>query len=102
MACLASRLPYGTAVTPERLAQVGGAESDLRQLGLRTFRVRYHGEIARLEVGAEELARFASDDFRREVDARLKARGFSFVALDLEPFRSGRLNDAIALPVHPG
>ena len=58
MPCLASRIPYGTAVTPERLVQIGSAESDLRALGLRNFRVRYHGEVARLEVAAEELSRF--------------------------------------------
>jgi uncharacterized protein len=95
-ACLASRIPYGTAVTQERLLQLDGAESDLRRLGLRTFRVRYHGEVARLEVAAEEQSRFESADFRRSVDAALKARGFTFVALDLEPFRSGRMNDALS------
>jgi hypothetical protein len=59
MPCLASRIPYGTAVTPERLVQIGSAESDLRAAGLRTFRVRYHGDVARLEVSAEEQHRFA-------------------------------------------
>ena len=92
--CLASRIPYGTAVTEERLMQIGSAESDLRGLGLRTFRVRYHGEVARLEVAAEELGRFGSESFRAAVNAALRRRGFSYVALDLEPFRSGRLNEA--------
>jgi pyridinium-3,5-biscarboxylic acid mononucleotide sulfurtransferase len=96
MACLASRLPYGTPVTAERLTRVGGAESDLRALGLKHFRVRFHGDVARIEVGAEEHASFASPEFRRAVDRAVKARGFAFVALDLEPFRSGRLNDALA------
>jgi uncharacterized protein len=94
MACLASRIPYGTAVTRDRLLQIGAGESALRQLGLRTFRLRYHHEVARLEVSAEELPRFFAADFRARVDAALKDKGFKFVALDLEPFRSGRLNEA--------
>jgi pyridinium-3,5-biscarboxylic acid mononucleotide sulfurtransferase len=97
MPCLASRIPYGTAVTEERLFQVGAAESELRALGLRTFRVRYHGDIARLEVSAEELPRFSDSGFRERVNRALRAHGFSYVALDLEPFRSGRLNEAEGL-----
>jgi len=99
MACLASRIPYGTSVTPERLSQLAGAESDLRRLGLRTFRVRYHGEVARLEVAAEEQDRFFSAGFRAQVNEALQRRGFRFVSLDLEPFRSGRMNQGLALPV---
>jgi uncharacterized protein len=98
MACLSSRIPYGTPVTTERLEQLGGAESDLRKLGLRSFRVRYHGEVARLEVAAEEQVRFNSPELRTAVNAALQARGFRFVALDLEPFRSGRMNP-VSLPV---
>jgi uncharacterized protein len=98
MPCLASRIPYGTAVTEERLVQIGSAESDLRAAGLRSFRVRYHGDIARLEVAAEELERFADAGFRARINAALRARGFTYVALDLEPFRSGRLNEAVGLP----
>jgi pyridinium-3,5-biscarboxylic acid mononucleotide sulfurtransferase len=97
MPCLASRIPYGTAVTEERLVQVGSAESELRGLGLRTFRVRYHGEVARIEVSAEELPRFEDAEFRARVNVALRRRGFSYVALDLEPFRSGRLNEALGL-----
>jgi pyridinium-3,5-biscarboxylic acid mononucleotide sulfurtransferase len=100
MPCLASRIPYGTAVTEERLFQVGSAESELRALGLRTFRVRYHGDIARLEVSAEELPRFSDAAFRERVNAALRAHGFKYVALDLEPFRSGRLNEAAG--IRPG
>lgn len=99
MACLASRIPYGTSVTPERLSQLAGAESDLRKLGLRTFRVRYHGEVARLEVAAEEQDRFFSAEFRAQVNQALQGRGFRFVSLDLEPFRSGRMNAGLQLPV---
>jgi uncharacterized protein len=99
MACLASRLPYGTEVTPERLAQVERAEAGLRALGLRSFRVRWHGPVARVEVAAEELeSAFAR---RAEVVQAVKAAGFRLAALDLEPFRSGRMNEVagIALPV---
>jgi len=104
MACLASRIPYGTSVTSDRLLQLGRAESELRRLGFRSFRVRYHGEIARLEIASEEYGRMMDPAVRREVDASLKAQGFKFVALDLEPFRSGRMNDglqqkAVSLPV---
>ena len=98
MPCLASRIPYGTAVTEERLVQIGSAESDLRALGLRSFRVRSHGDIARLEVAAEEQPRFADPGFRERINRALRARGFAYVALDLEPFRSGRLNEAVGLP----
>lgn len=104
MACLASRLPYGTQVTVERLRQVGAAEKAVRSFGFINFRVRFHNEVARLEVSAEELPRLMEPELRAQVNAAIKATGFTFVAIDLEPFRSGRLNDAlpqraISLPV---
>lgn len=91
--CLSSRIPYGTAVTAERLQQLAQSEMALRKLGLREFRVRYHGDVARIEVGQGELARLL--EVRAEAAAALKAAGFKYVSLDLEPFRSGRLNDAL-------
>ncbi|MBN1209264.1 MAG: ATP-dependent sacrificial sulfur transferase LarE [Myxococcaceae bacterium] len=94
MACLASRIPYGTSVTRERLFQIARAESELRRLGFRQFRVRYHHEVARLELAAEEYERFLSADVRQQINTALKALGFQFVAVDLEPFRSGRMNEA--------
>jgi pyridinium-3,5-biscarboxylic acid mononucleotide sulfurtransferase len=94
MACLASRIPYGTSVTRERLFQIASAESELRRLGFRQFRVRYHQEVARLELASEEYERFFSGDVRERINTALKALGFKFVALDLEPFRSGRMNEA--------
>ena len=100
-ACLASRLPYGVAVTPERLAQVEQAEAAVRALGLRLFRVRHHGEVARLEVAeAEQPLAFSR---RSELAEAIKAAGFKAAALDLEPFRSGRLNElaGLTLPVVP-
>jgi pyridinium-3,5-biscarboxylic acid mononucleotide sulfurtransferase len=93
-ACLASRLPYGTPVTLGRLAAVEEAESALRTLGFGQLRVRHHGEAARLEVEPAALG----DVVARldEVVAAVRAAGFTFVALDLEGFRSGSLNRAIA------
>ncbi len=101
LACLASRLPYGTPVTPERLAQVERAEAAVRALGLRSFRVRHHGEVARLEVAEEELA--GAFERRAALAGALKAAGYRAAALDLEPFRSGRLNElaGLTLPVVP-
>jgi uncharacterized protein len=99
MACLASRLPYGTEVTPERLGQVERAEAALRALGLRSFRVRWHGTIGRVEVAAEEAElAFAR---RAELARAVKGAGFELAVLDLEPFRSGRLNQlaGLSLPV---
>ncbi len=93
--CLSSRIPYGTEVTAERLAQLARSEMALRGLGLREFRVRWHGEIARIEVGEGEL-----ETLVRARDAAVKAlkdAGFKFVSVDLEPFRSGRLNEAAGL-----
>jgi pyridinium-3,5-biscarboxylic acid mononucleotide sulfurtransferase len=89
-ACLASRLPYGTPVTLGRLRAVEAAESALRALGFGQLRVRHHGEAARLEVETETLAAVVAR--RTEVVAAVRAAGFSFVALDLEGFRSGSLN----------
>src|SRR5512142_981171 len=99
MACLASRIPYGTPVTPERLAQVERAEAGLRALGLRNVRVRHHGDIGRIEVAEDELeAAFAR---RAELVAAVKGAGFKLAVLDLEPFRSGRMNAlaGVSLPV---
>ena len=93
--CLSSRIPYGTEVTAERLDQLARSEMALRALGLREFRVRYHGEIARIEVAEAELAKLV--EVRQRAVEALKAAGFKFVSVDLEPFRSGRLNEAAGL-----
>jgi uncharacterized protein len=99
MACLASRLPYGTEVTAERLGQIERAEAGIRSLGLSSFRVRYHGDIGRIEVAAEELDRAWA--LRRELLEAVRGAGFELAVLDLEPFRSGRMNElaGVALPV---
>lgn len=90
--CLSSRFPTGLAITVERLAQVDRAEAALREQGFGEFRVRHHGDTARIEVTAAEFIRFADERVRREVAAALKVIGFRFVALDLSPFRSGSLH----------
>ena len=91
--CLSSRLPYGTAVTVERLAQVERAERALRALGIAgDLRVRHHGELARVELGPEELEAWLGDARRREVARAVRGAGYARVALDLRGFRSGSLN----------
>jgi uncharacterized protein len=92
-ACLSSRFPYGTAITAERVDQVGKAEEALRVLGFRTLRVRYHGDVARLELGQEEFEA-ATGTLREEVLQCVKAAGFVYVAIDLQGYRSGSMNEA--------
>ncbi len=104
MPCLASRIPYGTQVTVQRLKQIEVAEASLRAMGLRVFRVRFHDDMARVEVAEDELPRLFDAPFRKQALEAVKAAGFRLAVVDLEPFRSGRLNDhlsqsARALPV---
>ncbi|MGH9687099.1 MAG: ATP-dependent sacrificial sulfur transferase LarE [Candidatus Acidiferrales bacterium] len=94
-ACLSSRIPYGTAVTPELLGKIERAESALRQLGFRQFRVRAHGELARIELAQDELSRGFELAIAEEIAARLKSVGFAFVTLDLEGYRQGSLNSLL-------
>ncbi|HVH06621.1 MAG TPA: ATP-dependent sacrificial sulfur transferase LarE [Myxococcota bacterium] len=94
-ACLASRLPYGTQVTPERLAQVDAGEERLRALGFRQLRVRHHGTLARVEIDPAELPRALDPAMAQRIVAALKPLGFSFVSLDLEGYRTGALNEAL-------
>jgi len=92
--CLASRIPYGTEITRENLGQVERGERLLAELGFRELRVRHYGDVARIEVPADQLARLIEAGVRERVVAGLKALGFRFVTLDLEGFRSGSLNAA--------
>jgi len=96
--CLSSRFPYGTQITPEGLRMVENGERVLHSLGFRVARVRYHGEVARLEVEADEIARLLEPATRAMVDRELKQLGFRFVTVDLKGFRSGSLNEGIAAP----
>lgn len=94
-ACLSSRVPYGTAVTPELLDKIERAEAVLRELGFRQFRVRAHGTLARIELAQDELARGFALDIAQQISARLKSLGFGFVTLDLEGYRQGSLNSLL-------
>jgi pyridinium-3,5-biscarboxylic acid mononucleotide sulfurtransferase len=94
-ACLASRLPYGTAVTAERLLLVEKGEAVLRELGFRQFRVRLHDQLARIEIAPEELPSAMTPEMAAAISARFKAAGYLYVALDLEGYRQGSLNAAL-------
>jgi uncharacterized protein len=93
--CLASRVPHHEPVTPEKLAQVELAEKGLRQLGFRDFRVRHHGDVARVELPGEDIARAASPELRDRVLGAVREAGFRFVAVDLAGIQSG----AFTLPL---
>lgn len=93
-ACLASRLPYGTAVSVGTLRSVDRAESALRALGFLQLRVRHHGELARIELSADDMARAL--ERRGEIVAAVRDAGYAFVSLDLEGFRSGSLNRTLS------
>lgn len=95
-ACLASRFPYGEAIDEAKLARVGAAERAVRGMGFRVFRVRSHGDLARVEIGQDELeAAFAR---RADLTATLKQLGYTWVTIDLEGFRSGSMNEALRNP----
>jgi uncharacterized protein len=94
-ACLASRLPYGTEVTEERLSLVERGEAALRSLGFRQFRVRLHDTLGRVEVAREELPRALTPEMASAISSTLKAAGFAYVTLDLEGYRQGSLNEAL-------
>lgn len=96
-ACLASRIPYGTEVTLERLAQVEQAEAALRQLGFVGLRVRHHEQVARIELPADQMQQILDPNVRLEVAGVVKAAGFLYVSLDLEGFRSGSGNVALTI-----
>jgi uncharacterized protein len=106
--CLSSRFPYGTRITLEGLEQVERGERLLHAMGFRVARVRYHGEVARLEVEQAEIARLLEPATRERVDRELRKLGFRFVTVDLKGFRSGSLNEGVAAaapadsPASPG
>lgn len=100
-ACLASRIPAGTAVRPELLYAVGKAEAGLRQLGLRQVRVRHHGEIARVETDEDGFVLLRDPALRAAASAAVQAAGFRFVALDLEGYRSGSVAGSVVVRIGP-
>jgi uncharacterized protein len=94
-ACLASRVPYGTEVTPERLTMIERGEAALRELGFRQFRVRLHDKLARVEIAPEEMERALTRETGAAISQALKRVGFTYVALDLEGYRQGSLNETL-------
>lgn len=95
IACLSSRFPYGIEINRERLERIAACEQFLQEFRFREFRVRYHGELARLEVGPEEMSRFFDPALREAVVQRFKEIGFSFVSLDLQGYRTGSMNEPL-------
>jgi uncharacterized protein len=95
MACLSSRIPYGSPVTIEALDQIEAAEAFLRSLGLRQLRVRHHGQVARIELDEGGMAILMSGGRRQSVVERFKELGFAYVTLDLAGFRSGSMNEVL-------
>jgi uncharacterized protein len=93
-ACLSSRFPYGTAITREKVSQVGRAEESLRELGLRTIRVRHHGDMARIELGPAEFEQVVNG-LRNDVIRLVKAAGYAYVAIDLQGYRTGSMNEVL-------
>ena len=95
LACLSSRFPYGTEITPRRLEQVADCEAVLRDEGFRIFRVRYHDSVARIEVSSNELPRLLQPEVKEMILRRFLQAGFTYVAVDLQGFRSGSMNETI-------
>jgi len=99
MACLSSRIPYGTTVTVEALTRIATAEAALRALGLRQVRVRHHGDVARIETDRDGMLLLMDDGVRPNAAAAVKAAGYAYVSMDLIGYRSGSLNETIPLRV---
>ncbi len=96
MACLASRFPYGEAITVEKLSRVELAESFLRRLGFPGVRVRSHGDIARIEVDRKSIPKIVEPNLRDQISDRLKEIGFAYVSLDLAGYRTGSMNEMLS------
>lgn len=96
-ACLSSRVPYGHEVSNEVLRQIEQAESVVRELGFRVFRVRHHDTVARLEIARSEMARALDPEISARITTALKALGYQYVSLDLQGYRLGSLNEALRL-----
>ena len=96
-ACLSSRIPYHSEVTPAKLRQIEAAERVLRRLGFRVFRVRHHDTIARLELGRDEIARALEPAVADTLDRELRGLGYAHVTVDLRGYRLGSLNEALTL-----
>ena len=95
LACLSSRFPYGTEITPRRLQQVAECEAVLRESGFRSFRVRYHDSVARIEVSGDELLRLFQPEVKEIILRRFRQSGFTYVSVDLQGYRTGSMNEAV-------
>ncbi len=95
MACLASRFPYGSKISKDKLTQVEKIEDFLEQEGFRIFRARHHGDIVRIELGQDEMNTAIKEDIRRKISAFAKAQGFTYITLDLEGYRTGSMNERL-------
>ena len=95
--CLASRVPYGEAITPEKLKMIEAAEAFLHEMGIRECRVRHHDQLARIEVSPRFIPVLADPENAARIDAHFRTLGYQYVALDLRGFRSGSLNEVIPL-----
>jgi pyridinium-3,5-biscarboxylic acid mononucleotide sulfurtransferase len=96
-ACLSSRIPYGTPVTAETVKTVESGEESIKRLGFRQFRVRYHGELVRIEIAREELQRALTLEMAEAFSKIFKPLGFNYVTLDLEGYRQGAMNEVLKL-----
>jgi len=95
LACLASRVPYGTRITVEILKMIADAESYIGGMGFREVRVRHHGNTARVEVGKSEIPKFLDEDIMDDMSAKLESLGFTYVTLDLKGYRTGSMNEVL-------
>ena len=96
-ACLSSRIPYGTPVTIENIKTVETGEEEIKALGFRQFRVRFHGDVVRIEIAPDEMAAALNSEMARRFTAIFKGLGFKYITLDLEGYRQGSLNEVLAL-----
>jgi len=96
-ACLSSRIPYFSEVTTDKLRQIEAAEAALRALGFRVLRVRHHDQLARIELGRDEMSRALDPEMSSTIDRQLRAIGYKFVTIDLRGYRLGSLNEGIKL-----
>lgn len=99
LACLSSRIPYGTRITPGILQTVHSAEEHMRSLGFREVRVRHHGDTARIEVRKSDFEHMLTGDTARKLIAALKKLGYTYICLDLEGYRTGSMNEGLKIPV---
>ena len=92
MACLATRIPYGTMINEETLKTIDDAEDYILSFGVSTVRVRHHGDMARIELLPDDLNRMLSESTRQDIASHLKSLGFKYVAIDLDGYNSGSMN----------